>query len=159
MSVLKLVNYIDKSVKLEEKTKETMAASTNKSKFGQNKRVIWVAIGVIILATEIYIAIFIKGGFIRHYIGDVLATAMLYAFGRAIFKVAPINLAICVFVISLFIEAAQYLKILEILGVKSSILRIIFGGTFDWTDIICYLVGCILAYMFENLSMQKSKAR
>ena len=115
--------------------------------------------GVIILAIEIYIAIFIKGGFIRHYIGDVLATAMLYAFGRAIFRLAPINLAIVVFVISLFIEALQYLKILEILGVKSSTLRIIFGGTFDWTDIICYLVGCILAYMFENLSMQKSKAR
>ena len=116
-------------------------------------------IGIIILVIEIYIAIFIKGGFIRHYIGDVLATAMLYALGRAIFKVAPINLAICVFAISLFIEAAQYLKILEILGVKSSILRIIFGGTFDWTDIICYLAGCILAYLFENLSMQKSKAR
>ena len=115
-------------------------------------------IGIIVLVMEIYIAIFIKGGFIRHYIGDVLAIAMLYAFGRAVFRVAPINLAICVFVISLFIEAAQYLKILEILGVKSSILRIIFGGTFDWTDIICYLVGCILAYMFENLSMQKSKA-
>ena len=114
-------------------------------------------IGIIILVMEIYIAIFIKGGFIRHYIGDVLATAMLYAFGRAIFRMAPINLAIFVFVISLFIEALQYFKILEILGVKSSILRIIFGGTFDWTDIICYLVGCILAYVFENLSMQKSK--
>ena len=62
-------------------------------------------IGVIILSIEICIAIFIKGGFIRHYIGDVLATAMLYAFGRAIFRVAPINLAIFVFVISLFIEA------------------------------------------------------
>ncbi|MBE9835491.1 DUF2809 domain-containing protein [Campylobacter concisus] len=110
-----------------------------------------------ILVIEIYIAIFIKGGFIRHYIGDVLATAMLYAFGRAIFRVAPINLAIFVFAISLFIEALQYLKILEILAVKSSILRIIFGGTFDWADIICYLAGCILAYMFENLSMQKSK--
>ena len=114
-------------------------------------------IGAIILAIEIYIAIFIKGGFIRHYIGDVLATAMLYAFGRAIFRASPINLAIFVFAISLFIEALQYLKILEILGVKSSILRIIFDGTFDWTDIICYLAGCILAYMFENLSMQKSK--
>ena len=136
---------------MKEKTKETMAASTNKSKFSQNKRVIWSVIGVIILAIEIYIAIFIKGGFIRHYIGDMLAAAMLYAFGRAIFKVAPINLAICVFVISLFIEAAQYLKILEILGVKSSILRIIFGGTFDLTDIICYLAGCILAYMFGKL--------
>jgi len=143
---------------LRENTKEAIPLSINKSKFSQNKRVVWSVIGAIILAIEIYIAIFIKGGFIRHYIGDVLATAMLYAFGRAIFRVAPINLAIVVFVISLFIEALQYLKILEILGVKSSTLRIIFGGTFDWTDIICYLVGCILAYMFENLSMQKNKA-
>ena len=142
---------------MRENTKEAIPLSINKSRFSQNKRVVWSVIGIIVLVMEIYIAIFIKGGFIRHYIGDVLATAMLYAFGRAVFRVAPINLAICVFVISLFIEAAQYLKILEILGVKSSILRIIFGGTFDWTDIICYLVGCILAYVFENLSMQKSK--
>ena len=143
---------------MRENTKEAISFPINKSRFSQKRRAVWSVIGIIILAIEIYIAIFIKGGFIRHYIGDVLATAMLYAFGRAIFRVAPINLAICVFVISLLIEAAQYLKILEILGVKSSILRIIFGGTFDWTDIICYLAGCILAYMFENLSMQKSKA-
>lgn len=144
---------------MKENTKEAISLPINKNKFSQKRRAGWAVIGVIILAIEIYIAIFIKGGFIRHYIGDVLATAMLYAFGRAIFKVAPINLAICVFVISLFIEALQYLKILEILGVKNSTLRIIFGGTFDWTDIICYLAGCILAYVFENLSMQKSKAR
>ena len=143
---------------MRENTKEAIPLSINKSKFSQKRRVVWSVIGIIILAIEIYIAIFIKGGFIRHYIGDVLATAMLYAFGRAIFRVAPINLAIFVFIISLFIEAAQYLKILEILDVKSSILRIIFGGTFDWTDIICYLAGCILAYLFENLSVQKSKA-
>ena len=144
---------------MKEDAKETINLPIKKDEFSQKRRVGWAVIGVIILAIEIYIAIFIKGGFIRHYIGDVLATAMLYVFGRAIFKVTPINLAICVFVISLFIEVLQYLKILEILGVKSSTLRIIFGGTFDWTDIICYLAGCILAYMFEKLSMQKSKAR
>ena len=143
---------------MKENTKEAINLPIKKDEFSQKRRVGWAVTGVIILAIEIYIAIFIKGGFIRHYIGDVLATAMLYAFGRAIFRMAPINLAICVFVISLFIEAAQYLKILEILGVKSSTLRIIFGGTFDWTDIICYLAGCILAYLFENLSVQKSKA-
>ena len=142
---------------MKEDAKEAINLPIKKDEFSQKRRVGWAVTGVIILAIEIYIAVFIKGGFIRHYIDDVLATAMLYAFGRAIFKVAPINLAICVFVISLFIEALQYFKIFEILGVKSSILRIIFGGTFDWTDIICYLAGCILAYMFENLSMQKSK--
>ena len=144
---------------MKEDAKEAINLPIKKDEFSRKRRVVWAVIGIIILAIEICIAIFIKGGFIRHYIGDVLATAMLYAFGRAIFRVAPINLAIFVFVISLFIEALQYLKILEILGVKSSILRIIFGGTFDWTDIICYLAGCILAYVFENLSMQKSKTR
>ena len=142
---------------MKEDAKEAINLPVKKDEFSQKRRVGWVVTGVIILSIEIYIATFIKGGFIRHYIGDVLATVMLYAFGRAIFRVAPINLAIVVFAISLFIEALQYLKILEILGVKSSILRIIFGGTFDWTDIVCYLAGCILAYMFENLSMQKSK--
>ena len=143
---------------MKEDAKEAINLPVKKDEFSQKRRVGWAVTGVIILSIEIYIATFIKGGFIRHYIGDVLATAMLYAFGRAIFRVAPINLAIFVFAISLFIEALQYLKILEILAVKSSILRIIFGGTFDWADIICYLAGCILAYMFENLSMQKSKA-
>ena len=142
---------------MKENAKETINLPIKKDEFSQKRRVGWAVTGVIILAIEICIAIFIKGGFIRHYIGDVLATAMLYAFGRAIFRISPINLAIFVFVVSLFIEALQYLKILEILGVKSSILRIIFGGTFDWADIICYLAGCILAYVFENLSMQKSK--
>ena len=142
---------------MKENAKEAINLPIRKDDFSQKRRVGWAVIGVIILAIEICIAIFIKGGFIRHYIGDVLATAMLYAFGRAIFRVAPINLAIFVFVISLFIEALQYFKILEILGMKNSTLRIIFGGTFDWTDIICYLAGCILAYVFENLYMQKSK--
>lgn len=136
---------------MKEDAKEAINLPVKKDEFSQKRRAGWAVIGIIILAIEIYIAIFIKGGFIRHYIGDVLATAMLYAFGRAIFRVAPINLAIFVFIISLFIEALQYLKILEILDVKSSILRIIFGGTFDWTDIICYLAGCILAYLLGKL--------
>ena len=136
---------------MKEDAKEAINLPVKKDEFSQKRRAGWAVIGIIILAIEIYIAIFIKGGFIRHYIGDVLATAMLYAFGRAIFRVAPINLAIFVFIISLFIEALQYLKTLEILDVKSSILRIIFGGTFDWTDIICYLAGCILAYLLGKL--------
>ena len=87
---------------MKEDAKETINLPVKKDEFSQKRRVGWAVTGVIILAIEIYIAIFIKGGFIRHYIGDVLATAMLYAFGRAIFRAYPINLAIVVFAISLF---------------------------------------------------------
>ena len=111
----------------------------------------WAMMGIAILAFEIFIAIYVKSGFIRYYLGDVLAAAMLYAFGRAAFRLPPKILALAVFALSLFIETSQYFKVLEILGVQNSVLRIIFGGTFDWTDIICYAIGCVLAYASENL--------
>jgi len=111
----------------------------------------WAMAGIAILAFEIFIAIYVKGGFIRYYLGDVLAAAMLYAFGRAAFRLPPKALALAIFVLSLVIETAQYFKVLEILGIQNSSLRIIFGGTFDWTDIICYAIGCVLAYASENL--------
>lgn len=110
----------------------------------------WAMTGIAILAFEIFIAIYAKGSFIRYYLGDVLAAAMLYAFGRAAFRLPPKILALAVFALSLVIETAQYFKVLEILGVQNFALRIIFGGTFDWTDIICYAIGCALAYASEN---------
>ena len=110
----------------------------------------WAMTGIAILAFEIFIAIYAKDGFIRYYLGDVLAAAMLYAFGRAAFRLPPRILALAVFTLSLVIEIAQYFKVLEILGVQNYALWIIFGGTFDWTDIICYAIGCVLAYASEN---------
>ena len=110
----------------------------------------WAMMGIAILAFEICIAIYAKDGFIRYYLGDVLAAAMLYAFGRAAFRLPPRILALAVFTLSLVIEIAQYFKVLEILGVQNYALWIIFGGTFDWTDIICYAIGCVLAYASEN---------
>lgn len=111
----------------------------------------WAMTGIAILAFEIFIAIYVKAGFIRYYLGDVLAAAMLYAFGRAAFRLPPKILALAAFALSLVIETTQYFKVLEILGIQNSSLRIIFGGTFDWTDIICYAIGCVLAYASENL--------
>ena len=43
-------------------------------------RLSFLLVAVVILAIEIYIAAFVKGGFMRHYLGDVLVTVMLYAF-------------------------------------------------------------------------------
>ena len=117
----------------------------------------WAMMGIAILAFEIFIAIYVKSGFIRYYLGDVLAAAMLYAFGRAAFRLPPKILALAVFALSLFIETSQYFKVLEILGVQNSALRIIFGGTFDWTDIICYAIGCVLAYASESIIYDKAQ--
>ena len=111
----------------------------------------WAMAGIAILAFEIFIAIYARGGFIRYYLGDVLVAAMLYAFGRAAFRLPPKILALAVFALSLFIETSQYFK------VQNSALRIIFGGTFDWTDIICYAIGCALAYVSESIIYDKAR--
>ena len=125
-------------------------ADASRSEYCRDARMNWAMTGIAILAFEIFIAIYARGGFIRYYLGDVLVAAMLYAFGRAAFRLPPKILALAVFALSLVIETAQYFKVLEILGVQNSTLRIIFGGTFDWTDIICYAIGCVLAYASEN---------
>lgn len=52
-------------------------------------RLAFLAAAVLILAAEIYIAICVKGGFVRHYLGDVLAVILLYALARAAFSAPP----------------------------------------------------------------------
>ena len=122
-------------------------------------RLFFLAVAVVILAIEIYIAAFVKGGFVRHYLGDVLVTVMLYAFGRAIFKTAPKILAFEIFIFSLSIEILQYFKMLEILDIHNLIIRIVFGGTFDVSDIVCYALGCLLAYLTDAICfLQKYKS-
>ena len=137
---------------MREDTKKAILSPTDasRSEYSWDARMNWAMTGIAILAFEICIAIYAKDGFIRYYLGDVLAAAMLYAFGRAAFRLPPKILALAAFTLSLVIEITQYFKVLEILGVQNYALWIIFGGTFDWTDIICYAIGCVLAYASEN---------
>ena len=137
---------------MREDTKKAILSPTDasRSEYCWDARMNWAMMGIAILAFEICIAIYAKDGFIRYYLGDALAAAMLYAFGRAAFRLPPKILALAVFTLSLVIEITQYFKVLEILGVQNYALWIIFGGTFDWTDIICYAIGCVLAYASEN---------
>ncbi len=121
-------------------------------------RLSFLVVAIVILAIEIYIAAFVKGGFVRHYLGDVLVTVMLYAFGRAVFKTTPKILAFEIFIFSLFIEILQYFKVLEILDIHNLIIRIVFGGIFDVSDIACYALGCLLAYLTDTICfLQKYK--
>ena len=108
-----------------------------------------VAAGVI-LAVEIYIAVCVNGGFVRHYLGDVLAVILLYVLARAIFSVTPSNLALKIFAFAVALELVQYFGAVQILGIESKILKVMIGGTFDLTDLLCYAVGCVLASAYEK---------
>ena len=111
------------------------------------------------MAAEIYIAVCVNGGFVRHYLGDVLAVILLYAFVRAIFSVTPSNLALKIFAFAATLELAQYFGAVQILGIENKILKIMIGGTFDFADLLCYAVGCILAGAAEKFESKISQRK
>ena len=92
----------------------------------------------------------------RHYLGDVLAVILLYAFVRAIFSAPPSNLALKIFAFAAALELVQYFGVVQILGVENKILKVIIGGTFDFTDLLCYAVGCILVDVYEKFEKRRS---
>nr|WP_232523998.1 DUF2809 domain-containing protein [Campylobacter concisus] len=119
-------------------------------------RLAFLAMAGVILTAEIYIAVCVKGGFVRHYLGDVLAVILLYALARAIFSVPPSNLPLKIFTFAAALEIAQYFGVVQILGIENKILKIMIGGTFDLADLICYAAGCILAGVYEKFEKRRS---
>ena len=117
-------------------------------------RLAFLAAAGVILAIEIYIAICIKGGFVRHYAGDVLAVILLYALARAAFSTPPSNLPLKIFAFATALELAQYLGTVQILGIENKILKVMIGGTFDFADLLCYAAGCVLTGVYEKNLMQ-----
>ena len=129
------------AAKLAQKPQTRQSAST---------RLAFLVAAILILVAEIYIAICVKGGFVRHYAGDVLAVILLYALARAAFSAPPLNLPLKIFAFAAALELAQYFGAVEILGIENKILKIIIGGTFDFADLLCYAVGCVLAGVYEK---------
>ena len=134
-------------------------AQKAKTKQSARTRLAFLAAAALILAVEIYIAICVKGGFVRHYAGDVLAVILLYTLARAAFSKPPSNLALKIFAFAAALELAQYFGAVEILGIENKILKIIIGGTFDFADLLCYAVGCVLAGVYEKFESKNQQRR
>ena len=142
----------------EENLREQKAEPKDAKKLAQNTRtrLAFLAAAVLILAAEIYIAICVKGGFVRHYAGDVLVVILLYALARAAFSAPPSNLPLKIFAFAAALEFAQYLGAVQILGIENKILKVMIGGTFDFADLLCYAAGCVLAGVYEKFEKRRS---
>ena len=103
-------------------------------------RLAFLAAAVLILAAEIYIAICVKGGFMRHYAGDVLAVILLYALARAIFSEPPLNLPLKIFAFAAALELVQYFGVVQILGIENKILKNIKEATQNISSFFIFLL-------------------
>lgn len=98
---------------------------------------------VFILVVEFIIALFIHDAIIRPYVGDILVVILIYYFIKSFVRTKHIYLVIAVLLFSYFTEFAQYLKIVEILGLQDNrLMRTIIGSVFSWGDIFCYTNRC-----------------
>ncbi|MGF1603334.1 MAG: DUF2809 domain-containing protein [Thermosynechococcaceae cyanobacterium] len=97
---------------------------------------------ILLFLIELIIALYVRDGFIRPYLGDVLVVILVYAIVRAFFKFSILTTAAGVLVFAFGVEILQYFKIVEILGLETSaVARTVIGTTFVWEDLLAYSIG------------------
>ncbi len=109
------------------------------------------AIGFLtILLIEVLIAVYVKGGFIRHTMGDFLVVILLYCFFKSFTTLSPKFVGLLVLVIAFIIEFLQGTSFLEYIGLdQNKIAKVVLGSTFHISDLIAYTLGIITVLILE----------
>ena len=106
---------------------------------------------LVLFATEICIAIFLKGGFIRHTFGDFLVAILVYCFLRSFIETKPIFMALFVLAFSFAVEFLQLFNLLDVLNLRENKLAVIvLGSTFHISDLIAYTLGVITIFLIDK---------
>ena len=114
----------------------------------------------LILTTEILIALYVHDSIIRPYIGDVLAVILIYCFLKSFLKTKVLPTAIFVLFVAFGIETLQYFNIVDKLGLQDSkIIRVILGTSFEWKDMLTYIVGIAIVLLTEKLTTRNPKPK
>jgi hypothetical protein len=107
---------------------------------------------ILLLITEVLIALFAHDEIIRPYIGDLLVVILMYCCVKSFLNFRAIPVALSVLTFSYLIESLQYFQIVQILGLSNSaIANVIIGNYFSWIDILAYTLGTILIMAIEKL--------
>ena len=105
---------------------------------------------IFLLFIEGLIALFVHDKFIRPYVGDVLVVIVLYCAVRSIIPKKCKLLPLYIFIFAAGVECLQYFHLVQFLGLeKNKFMSVLLGSVFDFKDIICYVVGCLLISLYE----------
>lgn len=108
-------------------------------------------IALTIFIIEIVIARYATG-FLRHFIGDVLVTLLLFFTLKSFFTFRNDFLLVSsIFIFSLTIELLQLFQLPNKLGITNEVVLIVLGKTFDILDILAYAIGCCIMILMIKL--------
>ena len=112
----------------------------------------YFVITILLLLLEIAIALYVHDNFIRPYFGDFLVVILLYCFLKSFVKVSVWVAAALVLLFSFAIESAQYLNLVEKLGLQhSKIAKVVLGNSFAWMDLLAYTLGILAVIIMEKI--------
>lgn len=114
------------------------------------RRIGYAAAMVLLIITEVLIALYVHDDFVRPYVGDMLVVIAVYCAVRIVIPVKCKLLPLYVFIFAGGVELLQYFDLVGKLGLDNNVfLRTLLGSVFDVKDIACYAVGCIALGIYE----------
>jgi hypothetical protein len=107
---------------------------------------------LLLLVTEIVIALYVHDAIIRPYIGDLLVVILIYCCVRCFTRIPVIPAAAVTLAFAVCIETLQYFHIVEVLGLSDSrFASTVIGTSFAWMDIIAYIAGILVILVTEAI--------
>lgn len=108
------------------------------------------SIFILLLVTEITIAVFHIHKWIRGFVGDVLVIPLLYCFIRMFTKLSQKATIIIVMLFAFITEILQLSTMHDQFKFGKEFLIIVTGNTFDPLDLVAYTLGLIPIYLIEK---------
>lgn len=126
----------------------------------KRRRLVYGVVWILLIGIEALIALFVHDEGIRPYGRDVLASLALYALSRVFFPTGIRIMPLLTFLCCALVESPQYLRLVSLLHWEGNVfLRTLLGATFDWRDMLCYLIGSLLAALWEMVLLKLEKGK
>ena len=112
---------------------------------------------LVLLATEIFIAIYVHDNFIRPYLGDSIVVVLIYVLIMGLFNIprsfkSKNITALAVLSFSFIVEGLQAISFINYTGLADNkFARIILGTSFSWWDMLAYVGGYLFIIIIEKL--------
>ena len=111
----------------------------------------YLGIAQFLFLVELAIAFTLKTGFIRHTFGDYLVVILLYAIIRGCTNMSVWASSLVVLLIAFGIEFLQLTPFLTYFNLQNSYTaKLIFGSTFQFTDLVAYTLGIVTVLLVEK---------
>lgn len=94
-------------------------------------------------------------GWVRSFLGDVLAVAWVYCGFRTLIAARVLPLAAAALGVGLLVELGQYLASAWQWHIPNRALRIVLGSTPDWWDVLAYVLGFAAILAAEAASRRR----